>query len=73
MYNFKHMGSILAENGKTPKKVDYLIYNIDNIYTVYIQTGNQPNPSNPTVLEPIFSAVASFDTLKKAKDYVASI
>ena len=60
-------------SGKTEKgKIDYRIYNIDNIYTLYIKIDSQPNPENG-VLEPIFSAIKSFPVLQDAKDYTTQL
>ncbi len=69
MYNSKYMGSKLVEIGKTKNDVEYKIFNIDNIYTVYIQIDTQPNPET-NVSEPIYSAIQSFPTLKEAQEYV---
>lgn len=65
------MGSILVKIGNI-KGVDYRIYNIDNIYTVYIKIDTQPDISAGGLQKPIFSAIKSFSTLKEAKDYVLS-
>lgn len=64
------MGSTIVKNGKTPKGKDYRIYNIDNTYTIYIKINTQ---SNNEVPKPIFSATASFNTLKEAEEHVAKI
>lgn len=65
------MGSILVANGKTGKKnIEYRIFNIDNIYTVYIQIDTQSDPENNNIKEPVYSAIQSFPTLKDAQEYV---
>ena len=73
MYNHKHMGSQLAEIGKTSGGVGYRIFNIDNVYTVYLQIGTQLNPDNSSAKETVYSAVKSFPTLKEAQDYVKQL
>lgn len=65
------MGSQLVISGKIGNK-DYRIYNIDNVYTVYIQIETEINPDTK-VQELIFSAVKTFPTMKEAKDYVSSL
>jgi predicted nucleic acid-binding Zn ribbon protein len=66
------MGSQLVFSGKT-KKVEYRIYNIDNVYTVYIKITTQPNSGETVVSEPVYSAIKSFPTLKQAKDYATEL
>jgi hypothetical protein len=70
MYNTKYMGSQLVATGKTKNNVDYRIFNIDNIYTVYIKIDTILNPEDNDSPEPVFSAVESFATLKEAQDYI---
>lgn len=65
------MGSQLVAKGKTSKSIEYRIFNIDNTYTVYIQIGTQPSSEDGSVLEPIYSAIKSFPSLKEAQEYVS--
>ncbi len=65
------MGSTLVKSGKIGD-TDYRIFNIDNIYTVYIKIGTQPNTTN-NVLEPIYSAIKSFSNLEEAEDYLTKL
>ncbi len=65
------MGSQLVAKGKTKKNTDYRIFNIDNIYTVYIKIDTILNTENSDSREPVFSAVESFATLKEAQEYIS--
>jgi hypothetical protein len=67
------MGSQLVLNGKTKNNVEYRIYNIDNVYTIYIKIETQLNPNNTELIEPVYSAVKSFSTLKEARDYATNL
>lgn len=65
------MGSQLIAKGKTGKKdVEYRIFNIDNIYTVYIKIDTILNSENNNSTESVYSAIQSFPTLKEAQEYV---
>lgn len=66
------MGSQLVNTGKTKNNLDYRIYNIDNIYTLYIKIREQLNPTTG-MPEPLYSAFRSFPTLQEAKDYTKNL
>lgn len=67
-----YMGSQLVLSGKSGN-TEYRIYNIENVYTVYISIGKRPLPNNPEIMAPIYSAVKSFKTLKEAREYVSGL
>ncbi len=67
------MGPKVVFKGINEKGVEYRIFNIDNIYTIYIKTDEQQSYSENNQKEIIFSAYKSFKTLKEAKDYVSTI
>lgn len=64
------MGTQIVLQGK-----NYRIYNIDNVYTLYIKlsTPKQIDSEDSTNVQEIYSAIKSFSTLKEAKDYVARV
>ncbi len=66
-YN-RYMGSQLVATGKTKSNLEYRIYNIDNIYTLYVKIREQLNPTSG-IPEPLYSAFRSFPTLHEAKEY----
>lgn len=66
------MGSQLVAAGKT-QSTDYRIYNIDNIYTVYIMIDTLLNPDDSKGTKPVYSAIKSFPTLNEAKEYAAKL
>ena len=61
-----------SQVSKTKNNIDYRIFNIDNIYTVYIKIDTILNPENNDSPEPVFSAVESFVTLKEAQEYISN-
>lgn len=64
------MGSVLVAQGKTKSGNDYRIYNIDNIYTVYMKIEIQVEPDGDKP-KSVYSAFHTFKTLKEAKEYVS--
>lgn len=68
------MGSTLVSSGKKGS-VDYQIFNIDNVYTVYIKTDvfSEAENSAKREIKPVYSAVKSFETLKEAKVYIEAL